>query len=292
MKIGLQTITYKELVEEKQLIKLIVDAGFAVLDYAFKDDSILQLSQKDFISHFEDLKKYINSCGLAVTQTHAPYYNTEAQIQRYDEVLEIEKRAIMASAILGAKYVIVHPLKPKNRVFEQAIEETFNLNKLYFEELLPVVKECDINICIENLYQRDNKGYIVPSTCSTSEEIVMYMDRLGERFFACIDTGHINLVQRESYEHVNFKHMVNSLGDRLKTVHVHDNDGVEDLHYAPYLGTVNWECFIDSLRDINYSGNLSLECPTFIRKINNENIDDGLNMLYMSAKRLYNRFVR
>ena len=213
-------------------------------------------------------------------------------MQNYDEVLELQKRALIATALLGSKYAVVHPLKPKDRVFDKYTEETFELNKAYYSKLVPILAEYDVNICIENLYTTDEDKNVIPSTCSTGEELAMYIDRMGDRFYACLDTGHVNLVQREGYEHVNFKHMTSLLGERLKIVHIHDNDKKTDLHYAPYLGTIDWNEFTDSLKAIRYEGNLSLESFTFMNKINRDNIDEGLKMMYMAARRLYERFMR
>ena len=47
--------------------------------------------------------------------------------------------------------------------------------------------------------------------------------------------------------------------DNLYTLHVHDNDGKRDLHQLPHTGVINWDNFKISLKDINYSGVLSLE---------------------------------
>jgi sugar phosphate isomerase/epimerase len=292
MEIGVQTIGYGKFIDERQAAKLVAQAGFTVLDYWLEEESFLKLPKKEFKKYFEDMRKHINECGLTVGQTHAPFYPYSKHMQNYDEVLELQKRSIAATAFLGAKYVIVHPLRPKNRVFDQAIEETFELNKMYYKEFIPLMEEYDVNICIENLYTADENKFVIPSTCSTAEEMVMYIDKFGDRFYACIDTGHVNLVHREGYEHVNFKHMMKILGDRLKTLHVHDNNGLVDQHYIPYLGTIDWNEFVDALRDNNYDGNLSLESFTFMNKINRDNIDEGLKMMYMAAKRLYDRFVR
>jgi sugar phosphate isomerase/epimerase len=49
------------------------------------------------------------------------------------------------------------------------------------------------------------------------------------------------------------------LGHRLHCTHINDNLGADDLHLAPFSGTVKWESVIQALRDINYPGALNLE---------------------------------
>ncbi|NLV34400.1 MAG: sugar phosphate isomerase/epimerase [Clostridiaceae bacterium] len=292
MEIGVQTIGYGKFIDEWQAVKHISKAGFTVLDYSLEDAAYLKLPMKDFKKHFEDMRKHIQEHGMTTGQTHTPFYPYTKHMQNYDEVLELQKRALIATALLGSKYAVVHPLKPKDRVFDKYTEETFELNKAYYSKLVPILAEYNVNICIENLYTTDEDKNVIPSTCSTGEELAMYIDRMGDRFYACLDTGHVNLVQREGYEHVNFKHMTSLLGERLKIVHIHDNDKKTDLHYAPYLGTIDWNEFTDSLKAIRYEGNLSLESFTFMNKINRDNIDEGLKMMYMAARRLYERFMR
>ena len=52
------------------------------------------------------------------------------------------------------------------------------------------------------------------------------------------------------------------LGDRVVALHVHDNDGLEDRHVAPYMGILDWERFIKGLKEIKYKGAMTLEIGT------------------------------
>ena len=68
----------------------------------------------------------------------------------------------------------------------------------------------------------------------------------------CYDTGH----EYQSGE--SFK-ILESLGNRLVTMHVHDNHGGYDEHLLPYEGTIDWSMFASIMKKIDYSGNLLLE---------------------------------
>ena len=81
-----------------------------------------------------------------------------------------------------------------------------------------------------------------------------------EAFGFCLDTGHMLLVGKR------FETFVPILGSRLKTLHLHDNDGVLDRHLAPFAGQLNWEDFINSMRDVGYKGDLSFETCAQIAK--------------------------
>lgn len=57
----------------------------------------------------------------------------------------------------------------------------------------------------------------------------------------------------------SFRVYVPILGKRIKALHIHDNNGATDQHLMPYVGTINWDDFCNSLHDIGYDGDLSFE---------------------------------
>ena len=54
-------------------------------------------------------------------------------------------------------------------------------------------------------------------------------------------------------------------GERIKALHVHDNDFVNDCHTMPMMGEMDWDSITKALADINYSGNFTLESDGFFR---------------------------
>jgi hypothetical protein len=76
-----------------------------------------------------------------------------------------------------------------------------------------------------------------------------------ECFGFCLDIGHLLVLGLDS------KTSMETLGDRVKALHIHDNDGFDDLHLAPYAGLNDWEKFLKGLISINYTGDLNFETP-------------------------------
>ena len=64
------------------------------------------------------------------------------------------------------------------------------------------------------------------------------------------------------------------LGKRIKALHIHDNDGRDDLHLAPMTGTINWAVLCECLKQIGYNGDLSFE--TFMQTRIAHRFDDAL----------------
>ena len=47
--------------------------------------------------------------------------------------------------------------------------------------------------------------------------------------------------------------------ENLYAVHIHDNDGVRDLHQTPFNGVIDWTDFGLALHEIGFAGVVSLE---------------------------------
>ena len=166
-------------------------------------------------------------------------------------------------AFLECPYIVVHGFKlARNLGSEQAEWER---TEQFLDMLAPMAKEMGITVCIENLY--DNVGgHLIEGPCCDAKKAVERIDRFNDRYHAevvgfCFDTGHANLVG------LDFETFLVTLGDRLKVLHIHDNDGVRDLHQIPFTFTktrenkasTDWEGFIRGLKAIRYNRVLSFE---------------------------------
>jgi len=68
-----------------------------------------------------------------------------------------------------------------------------------------------------------------------------------------IDTGHSNLCGRRPEEVLKY------FGDRVKHIHISDNNGLSDLHLPPGAGSIDWPAVFAALRDIGYDRTLTIE---------------------------------
>ena len=68
-----------------------------------------------------------------------------------------------------------------------------------------------------------------------------------------LDLGHCNLHGRRPEQ------MIRRLRDRLHHVHLHDNDGLRDLHLPPGTGTIDWPAVFEALGEIGYNRTITLE---------------------------------
>ena len=97
----------------------------------------------------------------------------------------------------------------------------------------------------------------------------------------CFDTGHANLVGIDFYD------FITTLDYRLKVLHIHDNDGVSDLHQIPYtftktrenLPSTDWNGFIEGLKAIHYQGVLNFEASPVVSAFPEEMKEEVLQFI-------------
>lgn len=214
------------------------------------------------VVYFEQYKVAMDRLGIKPSQMHAPYpvrVEGNPGLSSYMQGTVIPKSIIIAE-VLGVPWVVIHPFKMQY-VYGKERERQENLE--YFKMLIPLLKQCGVKVCLENLYEGIGRR-IVEGVCADPEDAVWYIDTLneyaGEELFGfCLDTGHLQLVKREPYD------FIIKLGKRLKALHIHENDYVSDLHQLPFsFGNSkedgqDWEQICKGLKEIGFEGTLSFE---------------------------------
>jgi sugar phosphate isomerase/epimerase len=167
---------------------------------------------------------------------------------------KLAQNSIIAAAAVECPYVVVHPLIMPDRRYDVLYKENFDLNLEYYGKMKDSLKKYGVKVAIENMWHfDDDKNTICPSVCSSAEEMLELAKTLGDEFDTCLDVGHALLTGRTP------ESMVYILGDRLATLHVHDNDGKADQHRTPGEGTIDWVDFSCALEEIGFDGCFSYE---------------------------------
>ena len=255
MKLAMNSSYFQRIMSTEELAKLISEAGFSAVDYSLmamvRPEYIY--NGPDYLAIAEKNGKILRDHNIPVVQTHTPF-----EFQNFDDpfFMEATIRSIEASAALGAKVAVVHPLH--RMVYAGHEEEIFRLNMDFYRSLIPVCKSCGIRVGIENMFQRDAKrGFIVHDTCSTVTEFCRYIDTLDSEYMvACLDVGHVSLPMQT----MDASDMIRILGhERLHSLHIHDNDFRDDRHVAPFSGKIDWYGVTKALGEIDYDGDFTYE---------------------------------
>ncbi|HHX79503.1 MAG TPA: sugar phosphate isomerase/epimerase [Acholeplasmataceae bacterium] len=234
----------------------------------------------EVVDYFEEVKFYAKLNDIEFGQFHAPfpsyYYNDETASNRAFEAII---KSIKITSFCNCKYIIIHPCFNAEIQNSLSKEEEWEVNINFYSSLIPYLKEHKVICCLENMwcYDRENsKKY--SAICSNPYEAKRYIDALneiaGEELFAfCLDTGHLLLVGADPY------HFIKTLGGRLKTLHINDNDGLGDLHLCPYMGVGNWDRLCEALKEVCYQGTLNFETATTQRRFHPQLIQPVLNLI-------------
>lgn len=257
----------------EESMRLLKECGFEAVDYslsyilnpgAYVKGNIYplaELSVDELKEHLLRVKRAADDNGIVFSQMHAPFpLHIGGHMDKFEAMFEITCKIILACGVVGCPYIVFHPYVSGSG--DKAREREINMDM--FTRLIPYAEEAGVVICIENV-PRWRDGFTMNGCCTEAKEACEYIDELNaiagkELFGACFDTGHANCTASD------IKREILTLGKRLKVLHIHENDTVDDLHMIPYTskknsgGTFDWECFIEGLREIEYEGNLSFEC--------------------------------
>lgn len=238
----------KDRLDEKTA-KEIADSGIKVLEL---DMSAEDYPQADFHKISEIAKKY----GLEIASIHLPIapqhiYDVTHKYATVGAVpfqIELIKRAC---EILGVKHIVIHsggePLKDEER--EERVQRAGEKLPL----LADAAEKYGADICIE----------VLPRTClGRDSDEILAMLAYDDRLRVCLDTNHIF---RES--EVEFIHKI---GKKIATTHISDRDDINERHWWPGEGLLDWVAILDALDEIGYEGDWIYECslgpkPTILR---------------------------
>ena len=185
-------------------------------------------------------KKVIEATpGLEVWSVHLPFSGT-LDISVLDDNARAENVAIQTQMIRLAgefkpKKLILHPSSEPITENERAAR--IKCAKESIRLLLPIAKEIGAQLCIENL----------PRTClgRNSEDMKLLLEDFPE-VGVCFDTNHLLIEDHNMF----FK----NVGDRIETLHVSDYDKIDERHWVPGRGVIDWPQFMTNLMHYGYDG--------------------------------------
>ena len=274
-------------VGEEKAIEYVAKAGFQAWDfsmfrmckYDWQTKKLLDndhpLAGKDYLKFARRLRQIGLDNGIECNQSHAPFPTY------CDEIRAHYKRAIECTAEAGGKICVIHPDN-----FKSAEE-----NAEIYLELLPFAKECGVKIATENMWNwNDELGHAAPAACSHHDDFVKHIDAVNDEFFtACLDIGHAEMKGLET----SAPKSIRALGKRLGALHVHDNDLLNDSHRLPFTMNIDFGAVIDALREVNYGGDMTLECDAYLKYFcdgDNSKVFEGVKNMADAANKLVEMF--
>ena len=189
---------------------------------------------------------HARDAGVAIRSFHLPFYTEEKvdpaaldpAIRR--RTAELHERYVKIAASMGARFAVVHAcLEP---VSDADRAERLALAKESMAALAEVGAAEGVAVCVENL----------PRSCLGNRaaelaEIVAVDPRLR----VCFDTNHLL-----GESHADF---LAALGPLVVTTHISDYDFVNERHWLPGEGRIDWRALADGLDAIGYADAFNYE---------------------------------
>lgn len=249
MKIASTTGDFRTLPNDDHLerVRHIAKAGFKYVDLSFysidKDNSpFMSDDYKNYVLQLIDLG---NELGVKYVQAHLPNCNPLDE-EHFEDYCKLTIRSIEVCGMLGIKNAVIHVGWKEGITKEQFFEMNFGALK----PLFPAMEKNNVNVLIENTTKANmgDKYYFL--TGADMKEFIEYVNH--PLLHACWDLGHAN-IEGHQYEDII------ALGDDLRAIHVHDNNGIDDMHVALFTGTLNIDEVLTALIDSGYKGYFTFE---------------------------------
>ena len=209
--------------EEKALS--IARAGF---------DAAELFRHQDNCEPLKDSFAAVKKAGLEVEAYHADFKTTNdiwSKGTEGDETLDFLKQTVKEAGDLGISIAVVH-------VSRGCMPPAYNERGLErFYSLCKSAKEAGVKIAFENLRKTAYLDYVLSA--------------IPEAGF-CFDCGHEKLYNK-GYG------VLEKYADRLLCMHLHDNNGLMDNHYPPFMGKIDWQKLAQRLAKAQFKCNLCFE---------------------------------
>jgi sugar phosphate isomerase/epimerase len=192
-----------------------------------------------------ELGHWFSDAELKLHSLHSPMYNDEVwgrsgphsvvtitepvKSQRLHMVDEI-KRALEIAETIPFRYLIQHVGVSGEEFSERKVDAAFSA----LEELSLFARQRGVEILLEN----------IPNELSTAERLRDFIEVTHLDLGFVFDVGHANIGE-------GVEAAFEIMKDRIRSTHVHDNNGKDDKHLFPLTadgGTVDWKTTMSLLR--------------------------------------------
>ena len=204
-------------------------------------------------AQINELRYWFRDSQLKIHSVHGPMYNddvwgrsgpqsivdiTEPVKGKRIAIVDEVKRALELADFIPVRYLIQHIGVAGQEFDERRLEAAFSS----LEEIKVFAGQRGVEILVEN----------TPNRLSTADKLNYFLNETHLKLGYCFDIGHAHMTGDFAGEFEQMK-------SRIRSTHIHDNDGKEDLHQLPGSGTIDWKRAMKLLRSGNGQWPLVLE---------------------------------
>ena len=189
---------------------------------------------------YAEIKRLSDVYGIELWSFHLPFAPfTELDLSHpdlCDHTVEYFKHLIKEGSSIGIKRFVVHP--SGEPIFDEQRAARLECSGKSLARLAEYAKSLNAIICVEDL----------PRSCigRNSEEMLELLSA-HEDLRCCFDTNHL-LSLEKPHEYIR------KIGNRIVTLHVSDYDFLDERHWLPGEGDIDWQKLYRALCEIGYNG--------------------------------------
>lgn len=215
------------------------EAGFKWLEVGLPKASIKNTAEQNMAWAYRTLDSIKVGGNLKVWSCHMPFgkeydYST-MDLAHNSAALDLALSYVKIVKTLGAKIAVVHG--SAEPVLDQDRAQRIQIFRENLRTLAAAFKAEGIQVALEDL----------PRTClgNTSKELLQIIDGI-DNVGICFDSNHMLMETPEAF--------VKACGKKIITTHFSDYDFLNERHWTPYLGKIDWPQVVAALVEAGYSG--------------------------------------
>lgn len=253
MKLSIWSGYYHDISPEEAVERFIAN-GIFCSELSDEHGNQLMSRSDDVVKVGSEFADFLHARCFEISQGHLWI---TARICADNSALEKLFKWIDLYEAIGIKNMVLHCDDLLDMTLSKSEKMEMNVDKLRL--LASYIEEKPISICLENL------GYYPQAELvwmdKYVEDLLSVIEQVGStRFGICLDTGHLNLNNQSQRE------FILKAGNKLKALHIADNNGLSDQHLMPYnRGNIDFKEVMQALEEIGYTGTFNLEIPGEIR---------------------------
>ena len=246
------------------MYKVIDDAsrlGFEALELeVYKGDNLVEVEKNKLMEYIEGKGITINNVAAILPELLSP----DSTVR--EKGLEFFKRACELAVYFKAPMIQTDTFTPPvEYIGLKPYSATIKFAEKYRVKI-PSVFSWDsfwkrlVNIMDKCAKTANDYGLIftleprVGETISNSDAMIRIIEQIGqENFGAVLDTGHLNAAK----ELIPLS--VEKLNKKIMYIHVSDNDGRDNFHYAPGKGNIDWDAVFEGLKKYKFNGYIAID---------------------------------
>ncbi len=218
-----------------ETLKRYADCGIKAIELSRSWDNQLNID-------WAAVKENADKAGIEIWSHHLPFCSTINPGSLWEEAAHLtiffDTIIMERAAAIGIKTFVIHP--SAEPIADEDRAACMEASKIALHQLADVAERLGATLCVEDL----------PRTCLGHDvkEMVELVES-DDRLKVCFDVNH--LCKEYGSTHKEF---VEALGDKIYTVHMSDYDFIDEKHFFPGMGKINWNELVTLLEEVDYNG--------------------------------------